>query len=150
MSDKGKPTVGAVGCCGPNIGSDPEYYRGSTPQPQSPCPAHGCIVGDRWVKRVWASRHLRRKPFAGWALDLADIALAEQAGACAVVLQEQEFQRVYVARLELVRRKGQPFDYGCGPQVCLALGLWRTDGDALDDSPSPETPLQLGLFGGGR
>jgi hypothetical protein len=95
---------------------------------------------------------MRRKPFPGWACDLADLERAEAAGARFLELREQERQRVYVASLHLIRLRGKTFDYGFGPQVCLALDHWSSTRELAEAQDAPEPTggaRQLSLFGGG-
>ncbi len=135
----------AGGRYGAERGGQPAQPHSTTAAAPVQRPAHGHIHGEVWHKTVRESEHLRHKPFCGWACDVADLNRAEACGAKVLRLWEQEQKRAYWATLDLIRRKGKTFDYGCGLQVCLPLGLWRTDGEP-EPQPEPAGAIQLNLF----
>ena len=102
-----------------------------------PAPRHGRVVRDTWVKRVRMSAHMLRRP-PGWALDVADLDLAEAAGAHFVELREQERGVTYRAPIARIRAKGLPLERGYGKQLALSLGHWVTDGQ----EPEPERKVE--------
>ena len=97
-------------------------------------PRHGTVRGSVWCKTVRQSQRMLRKPPA-WALDVADLDLAEAAGARWVALMEQERGITYRAPIERVRAKGIALDRGYGRQLALSLGHWLIDGQ----EPEPES-----------
>ena len=89
-------------------------------------PVHGRVVGTTWVKQVRRSKHLRRLPFAGWAFDILDLEAARDLGVTWIELCDKQSGQTWEAPLSLVLERGVEFDYGFGPQVCLALKWWIT------------------------
>ncbi len=120
------------------------YSRRYAPRKQGP--AHGKLSGIVWTKSVRASAHMLRTPKA-WALDAADLELAEQCGARLVHIHDLEQLRHYWATLETIRRRGFAFDRGHGAQVALCLEHWaatRGEAEAAEPKPEPEVePLAV-------
>jgi hypothetical protein len=102
------------------------HLHSTRPEPPRQ-PAHGRIIesGRTWQKTVRASVHLRRKPFAGWAADVEDVLAARALGVRWLRLDDAESGQRYWASVNDVAYKGQLFDYGHGPQLCLALDAWH-------------------------
>ncbi len=98
-----------------------------------------------WLKQVRTSVHLRRKPFVGWAADVADVLAARALGVQWIRLDDIETGQRYWAAVNDLAYAGQLFDYGFGPQLCLALERWHVG----ERSPEPE-PMQAEIWGGGR
>ena len=83
----------------------------------------GRVVGDRFYKRVRASKHMLREP-RGWALDSESLVAAERLGAREAEIEDTEGGAIYTASLERIRSKGFRFDRGHGQQICLPLQFW--------------------------
>ena len=83
----------------------------------------GQVVGNRFVKRVRASKHMLREP-RGWALDSESLVAAERLGAREVEIEDTESGAIYTASFERIRNKGFRFDRGHGQQICLPLQFW--------------------------
>ena len=103
---------------------------------------HGRIQGDTWIKQVSESRHLLRTP-PGWAVDLADLELAESQGARFITIHELEGQQFYHAPLSTLRRFGQRIDRAFGPQLVLPLSHWTVGAQCPD--PLAQQPRLAGL-----
>lgn len=146
MTPNEKPGAGTPGRDGIEASYDTDLRIHSMPAGNTrQAPAHGYIRNGVWVKKVVISKHLRIKPFCGWACDVSDLELAEAAGARGLLLEESEEGQTYWAELDVIRRKGKTFDYGFGPQICLALGYWH-----IDHKGDVASSRQLPLFGGLR
>jgi len=100
-------------------------------------PAHGKLSGIVWTKSVRASVHMLRTP-KGWALDVADLELAEQRGARLVHLHDREVPCDYWASIETLRAHGWLFDRGCGRQLGLSLAWWRPSREQAEELAEPE------------
>lgn len=84
----------------------------------------GTVVGDVFRKRIYASRHLLRRPRA-IAFDVQSLVDAQCAGARLVEVTDVESGATYSASLAEVLRCGFTFDRGHGRQIALPLDLWR-------------------------
>ena len=100
------------------------------------------------MKRVRETVHLRRNKPTGWAFDMADVRAAKAHDVVWVRLEEQERGVTYLARLDIIIARGEPFDYGCGRQLCLAEGYWGIESRTASRIYAPKAPVQLTLFGG--
>ena len=85
---------------------------------------HGRIDGHVWRKRASRDRHFLRQP-PSWAVDLADLELAESAGVQMIELTVEG--RTWYAPLAHFRKHGFEFDRGFGMQVGLGEFWWTAD-----------------------
>jgi len=83
----------------------------------------GQVVGNRFVKKVKASRHMLREP-KGWAVDVQSLGDAERLGARELEIEDTESGAIYTASFQRIRSKGFHFDRGHGQQICLPLQFW--------------------------
>jgi len=65
-----------------------------------------------------------RRPLA-WAVDVAALDQAVQAGARWVLLTDTESGRRYLAAVATLRDHGLRLERGFGPQMALTLDAWR-------------------------
>ena len=141
-----------VGSAGGNLGHDAVSVRScfdsSTDMPRSQRPRYGHIIdgGRVWLKRVRASKHMRQRPFAGWAADVSDALAARALGVEWLRLDDVETGRRYWASVNELCYRGQLFDYGFGKQVCLALDRWQVGPNPPETESEPEAALQPPLF----
>jgi len=84
----------------------------------------GHVEGERFVKKVSASKHQLRSP-RGWALDVQSLQDAEKAGAKTVELRDTETGNTYAASIALIRAKGIRLNRGWGEQIACPLTMWQ-------------------------
>lgn len=87
----------------------------------------GVIVGQV-LRRVCAGRrHMLRRPPA-WAIDLAALDYAEQAGCVEVVVVDvDDNDKEFRASIVAIRTRGFFIDRGHGKQIALPLHGWQSD-----------------------
>jgi hypothetical protein len=87
-------------------------------------PLHGRLMGNVWFKITRGSIHMLRIPPA-WAMDVADLNLAKQAGVRVVCIYDLEVRRCYWATLATILKCGFRLNRGFGEQTALPLNHWQ-------------------------
>jgi hypothetical protein len=97
----------------------------------------GYVEGDTFYKtNIMEHVHMLRKPPA-WAVDVVSLDQAQQAGARMVHIHCHDTNRIYIASITCIRKKGRFIDRGHGSQYALYVKHWQV-----------HDPNQMVLFGG--
>lgn len=91
----------------------------------------GVITGQVLRKTIHGKRHMLRRPPA-IAIDLLALAEAEQAGCTDVVVVDlDDGDKTYRAKITHIRSRGFALDRGHGAQVALPLHGWQVETECV-------------------